>query len=111
MLFYDFKNTSALTPYVGVRLGVNRLEYQNHETTTTTFPTGKTVDIDTMSHNKTKVGYGAVAGVQYSINPKFAIDANVAYNQLGNLKWSDEEDTIKVKNKKTGLNIGLRYNF
>lgn len=95
--FYDFPSASAFTPYAGARLGYNRLKF--------------TDETDNVSVSKNRVGYGVVAGVAYKINPQLSADVNVQYNNLGTIKWTDDEGEAKVKNTQTGLNVGLRYQF
>ncbi|WP_157694074.1 opacity family porin [Neisseria chenwenguii] len=92
---YDFKNQSRLTPYVGARVGVNVLHLDFKER-----GDGRS---DSYTFRKTKVGVGALAGVQYRINDKFAVNTGIEYNYLG--KVDD------VKFSQYGANVGLRYNF
>lgn len=97
---YDFQTTANLTPYAGVRVGINQLKIESD---------GSYLDsqLAPVYHNdsekKTKVGAGVLAGVQYAINPQFAVDAGVEYNYLGKV-----EDT---KVSQYGAKVGLRYNF
>lgn len=96
---YDFQTVSGFTPYAGIRLGVNQLEVEWNDSIT---PNGVVVT-DSGSEKKTKVGIGALAGVQYAINQNLALDAGVEYNHLGKV-----ED---VKFNQYGAKVGLRYNF
>lgn len=104
---YDFDTKTALTPYVGGRLGVNLLKdtsiVSNSSTTTINGVTSQTSETSTHSETKVQVGAGVLAGVQYNINSQFAVNAGVEYNYLGKL-----ED---VKYNQYGANIGVRYNF
>lgn len=104
-VFYDFATaSSAFTPYVGARVGYNRLKFST--------PAENDKDeVVEFSVNKNRVGYGVIAGVSYKINPQLSADVNVQYNDLGTIKWTDEEGEVKLKTKQTGLNVGLRYQF
>lgn len=101
---YDFNTTAGLTPYAGVRVGINQLKADYHDVSTAISATGELVDItDNSSAKKTKVGAGVLAGVQYAFNPQMALDVGVEYNHLGKI------DEFKVN--QYGAKIGLRYNF
>ncbi len=83
----DFKNNSIVTPYLGARAGANRLELKDTGT----------------SDTRTRLGVGAVAGVQVQVAPKLALDAAVEYNYLG-----------KVAGEKVdqyGATVGMRVDF
>jgi opacity protein-like surface antigen len=83
----DFKNDSIVTPYVGARVGANRLELKD----------------EGMSDSRVRAGIGAVAGVQVQVAPQLAIDAGVEYNYLG-----------KVAGEKVdqyGATVGVRVDF
>lgn len=97
---YDFQAVSGFTPYAGVRAGVNqfKLDWNGQDTAI-----DGTIESDSGSIKKTKVGVGVLAGVQYAINPQLALDAGVEYNYLGKV-----EDT---KFNQYGAKVGLRYNF
>lgn len=101
---YDFQTVSGFTPYAGVRVGINQLNFKAHDVSTTVASDGALENISSSeSVKKTKVGAGVLAGVQYAINPQFAVDAGVEYNYLGKF-----EDT---KVSQYGAKVGLRYNF
>lgn len=96
---YDFQTVSGFAPYVGARLGVNHLKFNWQYKDTI----GNRVDTEVGSEKKTKVGLGAVAGVQYHVNPNIAVDGGVEYNHLGKI------DGLKVN--QYGAKVGVRYNF
>ena len=97
---YDFQTVSGFAPYAGARLGVNHLRFNWQDRDTTS---NNQVVTDSGSMKKTKVGLGAVAGVQYHINPNIAVDGGVEYNHLGKI------DGLKVN--QYGAKVGVRYNF
>lgn len=101
---YDFNTTAGLTPYAGMRVGMNQLKADYHDVATARSATGELIDItDNASVKKTKVGAGVLAGVQYAFNPQMALDVGVEYNHLGKI-----EDT---KMNQYGAKVGIRYNF
>lgn len=94
---YDFNTNSTLTPYVGARLGLNKIEFNSNT---------QVGSLNTSSYleDKTTVGVGALAGVQYSVNPNIAINAGAEYNYLGKIANDAKVDQYSA-------NVGLRYNF
>lgn len=92
---YDLDTKTAFTPYVGARLGLNVLNYDNNGT--------EEGIAYSESERKVNVGAGVLGGVQYSINPNMALNAGLEYNYLGKV------DGAKVN--QYGANLGLRYNF
>lgn len=102
---YDFQAMSGFTPYVGLRAGINQLKSEaNGRYATLHSATGPVVlEAFSESEKKTKVGVGALAGVQYAINQNLALDAGVEYNHLGKI------DDTKVN--QYGAKVGVRYNF
>lgn len=110
--FYEFKTSTPITPYVGARLSINRLEWVNTNAITITYQSGdKEPQYDGFKANKTEVGYGVVAGAAYQVAPQWAVDANVSYDHLGKIKWTHEDRTGSAKLEKTALNVGVRYQF
>lgn len=87
---YDFKNDTALTPYVGVRVSANRSSFEDRS--------------GSYGH-RTDTGVGAVAGVQYELTPNLALDGAVEYNKLGKVNLHG------VKVTQLGAKAGVRYNF
>lgn len=100
---YDFNTMSGLTPYAGVRVGVNQLKYDLNDVSTTVLNGSLTNISYNESAKKTKVGAGVLAGVQYAFNPQMALDVGVEYNHLGKV-----DDT---KMNQYGAKVGIRYNF
>lgn len=110
--FYDFKTSTPVTPYVGARLGLNRLDFQNTDTITITYQAGgKETQHDSFKVSKTQVGYGVTAGVAYEFAPQWAVDANVSYDHLGKIKWTHDDRAGSAKLDKTAVSVGVRYHF
>lgn len=85
---YDFKNDTALTPYLGVRASANRISAE---------------DKGGSYGHSTETGLGAVAGVQYQIAPNLALDGALEYNYLGKFNG--------IKVSQYGAKAGVRYDF
>lgn len=102
---YDFKPVFGVTPYAGLRLGINQLKAEDSGRSSTIDPTNNQQTIISYheSDKKTKVGVGVLAGVQYAFTPKLALDTGVEYHHLGKV-----ED---YKFNQYGVKVGLRYNF
>ncbi|MDG6345242.1 opacity family porin [Glaesserella parasuis] len=88
---YDFHNSTALTPYLGVRVGytkadvsvaANRSYYQ--------------VSADSST---TSAGFGALAGIQYKFTDHIDLNLGAEYNRLAS-------DISQFGGK-----LGLRFNF
>lgn len=88
---YDFKNDTALTPYLGVRVAANRLSGEGN------------LDGEHFSKHTTRTGMGAVAGVQYQVAPNVALDGAVEYNYLGKYEGA--------KVTQYGAKAGVRMDF
>lgn len=88
---YDINLGQQLTPYVGVRVATNYLSHkEKNPTESSTVKFGR-------------IGYGAVAGVQYNFTQSFLLNAGVEYNKLGSVDGSTA--------KQYGAKVGLRLNF
>lgn len=96
---YDIDLNSAITPYVGARLALNKIKITDHITEKKRDSIENTIERDT----STKLSYGALLGASYDLMPNLAADAAVEYNILG------KEDGVTVK--QYGVKAGLRYTF
>ena len=103
-LYYDFRNSTAFTPYVGAGLGM-AFQYANH---TFSLP-GYSANFD---ERTTTFAWNLGAGVAYDLTDNFAVDLGYRYVNLGYYEV-DLPDGAKVKN--TPVNhefmLGLRYIF
>lgn len=97
--FYDFTPVAQFTPYVGARLGVNKMNLDAKHRTTI----GSSVYYASTAQKKTQAGLGVVAGASYEVNPKWVIDGSVQYNYLGKLQ--------NTKVDEHGAKIAVRYSF
>lgn len=86
--FYDFKSSSQFTPYLGVRVANNSLKASaNH------WYYGK------VSEKATRIGYGALGGVSYKLNPNLSLNLGAEVNALAGNVYQ------------LGGNAGVRYSF
>ncbi|MDH2997525.1 hypothetical protein A1D22_07295 [Pasteurellaceae bacterium LFhippo2] len=92
--FYDFNINSKFTPYVGVRLAYNKADIK--ASTTNTYSRYYTLSD---SASESRLGIGALAGVQYDLAPNLKINAGVEYNRIA-------ADVAQA-----GVKVGIRYNF
>ncbi|VEJ21493.1 opacity family porin [Neisseria animaloris] len=94
---YDFPASERVKPYLGVRVGFNRIEVDVKKT----FPqVGRT---KFFHKEKDGVGAGVLAGVGFKINEKITLDAGYRYNYWG--KFQD------VKLHRNEFATGLRIKF
>lgn len=80
---YDIPVNYAVQPYVGARLGVNKVKQS---------ATGVSVD-------NTKMGVGAMVGANYKIDRNLTVDGGYRYNRI-----TSDVDAHEV-------GVGLRYTF
>ncbi|HFC8549277.1 TPA: opacity family porin [Neisseria lactamica] len=83
----DFNTNSIVKPYVGARLGLNRLTVKDED--------GK--------YSKTKASIGALGGVGFEVAPNVTLDLGYRFNYLGKF-----DDTRVFANEYTA---GVRVKF
>ncbi len=94
---YDFDINSPVKPYVGARLGINRVSSDESETSKVSNSYSEE------SYRKTQAGIGVLAGVSYEVTPNVALDAGYRYNY-----WGKFEET-KVHSHE--VSAGVRVTF
>ncbi|HHX2503549.1 opacity family porin [Neisseria mucosa] len=92
---YDFNTNTPVKPYVGARLGINRVSADFTDTAPGYYYEE--------NYRKTKTGIGAMAGVSYEITPNVDLDAGYRYNY-----WGKFEET---KLQSHELSAGVRVKF
>lgn len=98
--YYNLPSYGKLTPYVGARLGANRLSHeQNQELQHGTAD----YDLNEQSQHKNQLGGGVSFGASYQVLPALAVDVGAEYNHLGKVEG------YKV-NQYSGK-AGIRYQF
>ena len=103
-LYYDFRNSTAFTPYVGAGLGM-AFNYANY-----TFSSpGYHGNFD---EHSTNFAWNVGAGVAYDITDSLAVDLGYRYVNLGYYEV-DLPDGAKLKNQPCNheFMLGLRYTF
>jgi len=90
--YYDFKNSSKFTPFVGVGLGALDGEFED--------PGFRSDDI--------KFGYQVIVGAAYNVTQNVALDISYRFEGAA----SDFEiGSTKVSYMSSNIMAGLRYNF
>ena len=94
---HDFPVSEKVKPYLGARLGINRLsfDYQESDPEYDYYETG--------SFKKTKIGAGVLAGVGVNVTEKVTLDVGYRYNYWGKF------DGTKVQSNE--LSAGVRVKF
>lgn len=105
--YYDFKNTSKFTPYVGAGVGVTHIKnnYTNQEYPDYAF-----------SKTDNHFTWSASLGIAYNITNNVALDASYRYVDAGKFafdqdfgKYANEETSFKLSSQ--DYSLGIRYNF
>ena len=92
---YDFDLNSPVKPYVGARVGVNRVSFDDHFKTATYS--------ETETYRKTKTGLGVMAGVGYDVTENVALDAGYRYNHWGKF------DGLKVHSHEVSAGVRVKF--
>lgn len=73
--FYDYQTNKGFTPYTGVRIGINQLNYQE-EGFKTIMSTDGSLKNENYNESKkmTKLGAGITVGAQYALNSQLTLD-------------------------------------
>lgn len=109
--FYDFETMAdnRLTPYIGVRAGLNEIKSVKMTTVDAKyfeqngdFVFSQKAPLTDVNKN-TKFGAGVQAGVHYAFNENLGLDWSVEYNHLGKIEG--------VKFDQYGTKLGVRYTF
>ena len=93
---YNINLQSPVKPYVGARLGLNRISYSDDFRGTTGYH-------ETESFRKTKAGVGVMAGVGYDITQNVALDAGYRSNHWGKF------DGVKVHTHEVSAGVRIKY--
>ena len=107
-LFWDFHNDTSLTPYVGAGLGM-AFNYTGFDIT------ARNGDRISMDDRSTNFAWNAGAGVSYSFNDSFALDASYRFVGLGYNEVSTTYNGQKYEIGSDPYNnefmLGLRFAF
>lgn len=90
--YYDFKNSSSITPFLGIGAGV------------------AVVDIDgTVDDHDSVFAYQFIAGVGFDINPKLKFDLSYKYFSTATPSFKTGGNSFDLDYSTHSLQIGLRY--
>lgn len=92
---YDFDLNAPVKPYVGARVGFNRVSFDTHE-----YSPGF---IEHYNTRKTKTGVGLMAGVSYDITQNIALDGGYRYNYWGKF------DGVKVDSHEVSAGVRVKF--
>ena len=92
---YDINLQSPVKPYVGARVGLNRVSFDTTEYSSNF--------IERYETRKTKTGLGVMMGIGYDINQNIALDAGYRYNHWGKF------DGVKVHTHEVSAGVRIKY--
>ena len=92
---YDFDLNSPVKPYVGARVGLNRVSFDTTEYSSNF--------IERYETRKTKTGLGMMTGIGYDINQNIALDAGYRYNHWGKF------DGLKVHSHEVSAGVRVKF--
>lgn len=112
--YYDFKNTSKFTPYLGAGVGVTRIK--NKQSLNPEF----FIESDSQSDTSNTFTWSANVGVAYQVTENVALDLGYRYVDAGEIEFNTNNSLFFGPNsdmKTTAdlvshdYSLGLRYNF
>lgn len=116
--YYDFRNSSAFTPWVSVGLGYARVHHKATYTDTSWNESGEISDISALHYSgyDNNFAWSIGAGVRYDVTPDIALDLSYRYLDAGksSLSYKDTEgDKYKSEAdvKSHDIMFGVTYNF
>ncbi|UGI83886.1 outer membrane beta-barrel protein (plasmid) [Escherichia coli] len=104
--YYDFRNSSAFTPWVSVGLGYARIHHKATYTDTSWNKSGEVSDISALHYSGYMINnfaWSIGAGVRYDITPDIALDLSYRYLDAGNPPC--------LTRMQKGININQRLTF
>ncbi|EPB6544321.1 outer membrane protein [Escherichia coli] len=116
--YYDFRNSSAFTPWISVGMGYARVHHKATYTDTSWNKSGEVSDISALHYSgyDNNFAWSIGAGVRYDITPDIALDLSYRYLDAGksSLSYKDAEgDKYKSEAdvKSHDIMFGVTYNF
>ena len=108
--YYDFYSQSVFTPYIGLGLGMAKVEYENAWSESGYNPSSGAY-MGTINgkdkYSKTKMVWNIALGASYKVNEKLNLDLGYRYVDYGSFTDSD----IKFETKSNEFSLGVRYAF
>ncbi|MEX9217118.1 outer membrane protein [Providencia rettgeri] len=111
--YYDFRNSTAFTPYVSVGLGMASLKHKaKYEYTEISYlPSSREFYSDSKSKTATNFAWSLGVGTQYSFNDNLALDLSYRYLDAGKSDVSDDGSKSKIKVRTNDIMLGVVYRF
>lgn len=112
--YYDFKNSTSFTPYIGAGVGLVQLKNTlNMQLTDTQTP--NSIQKYTLKATSKNIAWSLSAGVQYAITPNLDVDLSYRYFNAGsytaNYKEDKQEINSKFKIESNDILLSLAYRF
>ena len=110
--YYDIHNSSSITPYVGLGLGLAKLSY---EAALDIKAGGSSLYWERLSGTKTKFAWNIGAGAAWQLSDLLSLDLGYRYADFG--KFTVESgpgfylDNFDVKSSAHEVLLGLRFSF
>ncbi|EFC1583966.1 porin family protein [Escherichia coli] len=116
--YYDFRNSSAFTPWVSVGLGYARVHHKVTYTDTSWNESGEVSDISALHYSgyDNNFAWSIGAGVRYDVTPHIALDLSYRYLDAGDSsvsykdEWGDKYKS-EADVKSHDIMFGVTYNF
>ncbi|HAX7272429.1 TPA: porin family protein [Escherichia coli] len=114
--YYDFRNSSAFTPWISAGLGYARVHHKTSYIYTDNSPAGSEVYSASASKYENNLAWSLGAGVRYDVTPDIALDLSYRYIDAGDSsvsykdEWGDKYKS-EVDVKSHDIMLGVTYNF
>ena len=95
--YFDYLTCTPWTPYVGAGIGASYLKYN--------------VNGGEAKKTKYRFAWQVMTGVTYDINANWTLDAGYRYADLGQIRDSRDDQTVKFKVRDHEFLLGARYTF
>jgi opacity protein-like surface antigen len=105
--YYDFRNSTRFTPYVGAGAGVAGVKAIFGDYTTR----GDSAKNITHSKTKTNFAWQGGLGATFAATRNVALDAGYRYVDYGSVKQTSHGTSSKIKAREHQLYAGVRYTF
>lgn len=100
--YYDIKNSSAFTPFIGAGIGYANVEINDYQTD---------IDDTPFSIDDSAFAYQFMLGASYAFNKNFSLDLSYRYVGTSGLELEDEGYIIDLEYSSHNFMLGGRYTF
>jgi len=94
-VYFDYRNCSAWTPYIGAGLGTSYLK----------------ADFGEEAKSVYNLAWQVMGGIAYDINSNWTVDAGYRYADLGRVRKNWGDKIAKVSARDHEILLGVRYTF